>query len=456
MRDPIQRGPASLTGRFLRLCSTLLLLGSLVVGGLTTAQIEAAVIDRTAAFAALYVETYVSHYLDDLDPAEPITPDDMESLDRLFDRDSPLGREIVSFKLWAPDHRVLYSTDPAATGQRFVDNSDLDASFAGRVVSGISDLGQTENAGERRGHSQLLETYAPMRVGQDGGVVAVAEFYQLPDSLDVELNRARTTTWLTVAGSMAVTFLLLAGLVHRASTLIDQQRQSLHNHVREIRTLNRRVHTAVGSAVARDERMLRRISADLHDGPAQELALVLLRLDPLLCAQNLGDGEATIIRGSLDRALSEIRGIAAGLRAPDLAPSTTCEAVERAVQDHLRRVGGTVDLHLDPAVDGAPLPVRIAAFRIVQESLSNTTKHGDGRPPTVTLRNDRGWLWLEIIDQGPGFDALHLPEGDHLGLAGMRGRAQSLGGYFDVDSRPGQGTCIRALLPITPQESLDD
>jgi signal transduction histidine kinase len=60
-----------------------------------------------------------------------------------------------------------------------------------------------------------------------------------------------------------------------------------------------------------------------------------------------------------------------------------------------------------------------------------------------------GYLITEVRDKGPGFDLRERPRAGHLGLAGMRERAQLLGGRLEIESSPSNGTCVRALLPLT-------
>ena len=96
-----------------------------------------------------------------------------------------------------------------------------------------------------------------------------------------------------------------------------------------------------------------------------------------------------------------------------------------------------------------PPEVETAAYRIVQEALTNVTLHAGVNEATVRLSTDQNQLVVEIQDQGNGFDPdAALAAGTTSGLAGMRERALLLGGQFTLESAPGNGTRVAARLPL--------
>jgi signal transduction histidine kinase len=95
-----------------------------------------------------------------------------------------------------------------------------------------------------------------------------------------------------------------------------------------------------------------------------------------------------------------------------------------------------------------PPDVETAAYRIVQEALTNVARHAQVREVAVRVWADAATLTLEIADQGVGFKAATVP-GTSGGLLGMRERAMLLGGHLTVESAPGAGTSIMAELPLT-------
>jgi len=197
---------------------------------------------------------------------------------------------------------------------------------------------------------------------------------------------------------------------------------------------------------------LRRIGADLHDGPAQALALALLRLDSV----TPGNGDSAprsadlaIVQKAVQDALSEVRAIAGGLRLPELQPLALAEVAERAIQDHERRSGTPVRLILDTLPEDAPLAVKIALLRSLQEALSNATRHGSGVDVHAHVWSDGGRLNLAVSDEGPGFDPDRVATEGHLGLVGIRERAELLGGGFWIEAAPGRGTRVQMHWPLT-------
>jgi signal transduction histidine kinase len=111
-----------------------------------------------------------------------------------------------------------------------------------------------------------------------------------------------------------------------------------------------------------------------------------------------------------------------------------------------------VAVHFDGVPDQAPLPVKIALFRSLQEALSNATRHARGAPVAARVGADAGFLHLTVTDQGPGFAVERVGAAGRLGLAGLREQAELLGGSFQIDTSPGRGTTLRLHWPLVRSE----
>jgi signal transduction histidine kinase len=98
-----------------------------------------------------------------------------------------------------------------------------------------------------------------------------------------------------------------------------------------------------------------------------------------------------------------------------------------------------------------PAPVETVLFRIAQEALNNVAKHAQARRVEVAMTRDRGGVTLHIADDGRGFDPEAPRPGTRLGLWSMRERVEQLGGQFEVESAPGAGTRVRAIIPLRTQ-----
>jgi signal transduction histidine kinase len=463
-RPPAARPRArfSLAGQFLLANLVILVVGMLALGAWVGQQIESGVLSRTAGIAALYVESFVEPHLAPLTRQTRLDEPSIAALDRLL-TDSPLGDRVVALRVWSPEGEVLYSPNRALIGRRFPIEGGLARATRGEVAAALSDLSGEENEFERRRWNRLLEVYAPMRERGGSRILAVTEFYQLPAELESEIASARLSSWGVVAAVGLASYLLVAGIVKRGSDTIARQQAALQRQVAELSRLlgqnarlNERVRQAAGRTTALNEQALRRIGADLHDGPGQVLALALLRLDALRersagAAGLSSDRDFATVHGAVRDALTDVRTISAGLRLPHLEPLSVAAVATRAARDHERRSGTPVVLRIDRDLPApAPLPVKIALVRSLQEALSNATRHGAGIDVAARVWVDRGALCLTVSDRGPGF----VPEqaaGEatgHLGLAGMRERAEMLGGSFRLESAPGEGTRVSVCWPL--------
>ena len=425
--------------------SMVLVLVMAGVGWWIAREVAAGVEHRTAETTAMYVESFVAPILHDAEVYGRLDPQQTVALNRLLS-ETPLGQGIVTFKIWNLDGRVLFSTEPEVAGATFPVHPRLAAAARGEVVSEISALEEEENIPERGRWSRLLETYSPVR-NATGSIVAVAEFYETVDDLEEDIARIQRRSWLVVAAATVATYLLLAGLVKRGSDTIRSQQRTVAATIEHLthllaqnETLHERVRGAASRSTALNERYLRRVSAELHDGPVQEVSVALLRLG------GTADGGPATVEACLRRALDELRGIAAGLRLPELEGLTLAKTVERVVSVHTRRTGVRVQLELGAVPGTAALPLKITVYRLIQEALANGFRHGGGVNQRVRVTSDDWSVCVYVSDDGPGLTT-DVDDGDHLGLAVMRERVESLGGAFRLVSGVGRGVTVEAHLP---------
>lgn len=113
-----------------------------------------------------------------------------------------------------------------------------------------------------------------------------------------------------------------------------------------------------------------------------------------------------------------------------------------------RAAGVDVTSHVDVDVNDVPQPVQLAAYRIVQESLTNVARHANPPTATLTIRTNGDTLHIDVVDEGTGAPTDHaLPSGGN-GLPGMRERAASVGGDVTASHRIGGGFAVNARLPL--------
>lgn len=453
----------TLIQRFMLAGLLTLFIGGLGIGFWVENQIITGVIHRTGATTALYVESFVAPNLQELGSSEEILPEHALALRNLL-QDTPLGQQIVAFKVWNTRGKLLYSNDANVIGKTYPMNEGLLRARLGEVVSEISELDEEENQSLKDQYGQLLETYSPVWLSGTNQVIAVAEFYQLTDELDREIDVLKRRSWLVVGFIIFIMYLLLSGFVRNASNTISGQQADLNRKVKQLtelleenQKLNDRVRKASASVSLLNESYLKRIGTELHDGPAQDLGLSILKLDSTIgkIEKNISKpddqkivSELTEIEKSMQIALKEMRGIATGLVLPQLAEMDLFDTVSHVVHKHEQQTNTSVKLEIEGELNGTALPIRITLYRLIQEALHNAYYHANGAGQSVCIKNNNDHILLEITDTGPGFDVpLILENTDRLGVSGMRERVESIGGNFEIESKMGVGTTIRARLP---------
>ena len=443
-----------------------MVLGTLGIGWWLGEQIKAGVIRESASTSALYMNSFIAPNLQELSDSPSLSAWHITVLSRVLAQ-ANLGRQIVTFKVWDHQGRILYSSNPDLIGRVFPIDDDLAAAWQGTIAANISNLQGAENVEERQKYSRLLQIYCPVRLYGTDQIIAVAELYQKVDSLQADINTAQWHTWLAVGLAMLLIYLALVGFVRWTSNTIGRQEIELTRQVQRLTELlaqngelRERVQRAAANATAVNERFLRRISAELHDGPVQELGAALLRMDRVvgqnqtgqpLIPNNTYQEQLPAIQNSLQNAIQEVRALASGLGLPQLEGLRLEEVLARVVNSHEHRTGTKVNLTTADLPEQTELSVKITVYRIVQEALNNAARHAGGAGQEVSVKCEAGRIQIEVSDQGPGFDVNQsIDWEDHLGLAGMRERVESQGGVFTVESRIGHGSRVAVSLPLQP------
>ena len=437
----------------------VLVCAMLLVGIWVTRVIEESIKSNAASATALYVDSVIAPLLPELRGAKPLDEGVQRALDEVLSQGA-LGDRLASFKIWRRDGSVLYALDRSVIGRKFPPTDALSDAWNGSVVAEFDELSDKESEHERLKNVPLLEIYNPIREPWSGEVVAVAEFYEIASEIKADLLAARLESWLIVAFAAAATMTLLSGIVFRGSRTIQLQRQALTQRVAELsallaqnRGLRQRVQQASRKASALNERYLRRIGADLHDGPAQLVAFAALRMDSEVLTSphakaNARRQEVDAIRASLEEAMAEIRAICSGLVLPQIETADLAGIVDLAISAHEQRTGTRV-ARPDRIVRALlSAPEKICVFRFIQEALNNAYRHaaGQGQAVDVDLRDGR--LVVAVSDAGPGFDPAAVRV-DGLGLAGLKERVESIGGQFELQTSPA-GT--RAVITLIVEE----
>ncbi|MBR0696693.1 PAS domain-containing protein [Bradyrhizobium lablabi] len=195
-----------------------------------------------------------------------------------------------------------------------------------------------------------------------------------------------------------------------------------------------------------------RISRELHDELGQTLTALKMELGWL---KERLPSEPTLLRTRVDRlvqivdhSVADLQRIAADLRPMILDELGLVSAIQWLTQNLSERSPLAIELSLDRTDVAYSKDVSTAAFRIVQEALTNIVRHSGATSARIVARHSANELQLDISDDGRGMDVTPSKR-ERLGLIGMSERAHMLGGSMEIDSAPGRGTRISVRLPLS-------
>ncbi len=193
------------------------------------------------------------------------------------------------------------------------------------------------------------------------------------------------------------------------------------------------------------EDVLRRISADLHDGPAQKLNLVMQRVSSInYSLVNAGADSSAVeeVRVLVEDSMREIGNLSALLNMPEISSLDAAETVGLAIEAHQQYTKTKVGFSVQPHSGDVRPEIKSCMFRFVQEALTNAFRHAHGAGQQVIIGGGVE-LKLTVLDNGPG---LSWPEmnSSRLGLRGMKARIEALDGEFTIQNRPEGGLSLSA------------
>ena len=209
----------------------------------------------------------------------------------------------------------------------------------------------------------------------------------------------------------------------------------------------------------------RRISRDIHDGPAQQIASIVMQAD--FCERIIrsdfekGMRELSEMKEATKSALKEVRDIIQDLRPMSLEDNGLNETIETYAMNY----GKENQIAVKTRIKKMTLPVesiiQVAVFRLVQEILNNVKKHAKAKQVNIELEYSAVYLRVMIVDNGVGFnleDTLKKIKMRHtsFGLLGLYERVSQLRGELEIKSEIGEGTTINIKLPINREVILNE
>jgi signal transduction histidine kinase len=207
----------------------------------------------------------------------------------------------------------------------------------------------------------------------------------------------------------------------------------------------------------------RRIARELHDTTAQKLAALVLNLG---AAHKSAAALSSVARKFLAEALElakeashEVRTFSYLLHPPTLDQLALATALESYVKGFQKRSGIRVELEMMPSLNRLPREIQATLFGVVQEGLTNISRHSKSKSAKIRISHDSNAMTVEVKDKGRGVPSgiirsvgVGAGVGLGVGLSGMQERLKQFGGQLQIDSSP-RGTTLKATLPLSRSNS---
>jgi PAS domain S-box-containing protein len=231
--------------------------------------------------------------------------------------------------------------------------------------------------------------------------------------------------------------------------------EELRRSLETLRKTDEERRTLLAHLVKAQEEERKRIASDVHDDSIQVMAAVGVRLGMLKGRLTDPDQLRWIekLEHSVQLSIGRLRHLLFQLAPPAIEREGLAAALRAYLEEAFSE--DSVTYHLESLIAAEPSrEIRTLVYRIAQEALSNVRKHAQARHVGVRLEDIDGGLFVQIRDDGvgysPGDEETPLP--GHLGLVSMRERAEMLGGWFRIESKPGAGTSVEYWVPVNGTE----
>jgi signal transduction histidine kinase len=241
-------------------------------------------------------------------------------------------------------------------------------------------------------------------------------------------------------GDLAEAFNLMIGELSRADDL-RREKEALRRQLLE-------------KVITTQEDERKRIARELHDSTSQTLTSLIVGLKVMesTCQDSPTRAQVEELRQVAAQTLDEVHTLAMELRPRVLDDLGLSAALERLVSEWQSRYKISLDLLIHLIQERLPDDVETALYRIIQEALTNIARHAGARNVSVLVEQRGGMVITVVEDDGIGFDVEQMIGSNenysHLGLVGIRERAELLGGGITIESTPHQGTSLFIEIPL--------
>jgi len=298
-----------------------------------------------------------------------------------------------------------------------------------------------------------LGSGAPAQVAQEAIAANHPILHSLADSMEQGVGSviaAPLTVGTRVEGAIVLT--------HRDPRMFGPRHLNLLSVLSSSAALivrNAQLYAWSEEKVISEERA--RIAREIHDGLAQDINFMLMRVQTLQTAQQMGktidlSKELEQLNQTLRRDVREVRQTIFALRPVEIETMGFVPALEKFVTDFAAANDFRIQLNVQGDATWLAPKLQSALYRLVQEALNNVRKHARATNVWIDLKFHADVAALSVRDDGTGFDmikALDAARGrGSVGILQMRERAERAGGAFEIETAEGQGTSVRVTLPL--------
>jgi two-component system sensor histidine kinase DegS len=246
-------------------------------------------------------------------------------------------------------------------------------------------------------------------------------------------------------------------LISQVGVVLSYLNGGLHDLSLKIGEMQQTQQMALDIIRAQEEER-KRVAREIHDGPAQTMANIIMRAEYCL---KLLDRDPEKVREELLAlqnivmlSLQDVRMIIFDLRPMVLDDLGLAPALKRYFASYKEQYGLEIEFLFFGQERRLESTIEIALFRIIQEAVNNIKKHARVKSAVVKMEMQPDKITVSIRDTGKGFDLNSVQggkNGNGYGLVGMRERVQLLNGEMKINTAPGKGTCISITIPLQDQ-----
>ena len=456
----------SLPCKFAVGASMLLAGGMAHLGLVTTEYVRESVVQRAAAPVALYMDSFVERYVQELATRAVLSTESQEALEQLLSPAS-MQRPIVAFRVWRGD-TIVFSNERQLVGKTIARTSSRERAWQGQVSAELEEPSGDEHEQVRSLKVPILEVYAPVHERGTGRIIALVESYEIAIDLRNEVWVKQLEAWVVIVGIAIAVVLLLFSMV----TAGGIERRFLFNRITELsrlrslsETRRQRVSRACLHVSEMNERSLRRVGDELQAGPTQFLALVLLKFEALdqlasrasAAMPSSADGHSEdleTIRKALNDALCHIRRVTSNLLPADIEKLSVAETFARAARCHERQTGMAVIVETRALPEQLPFPIKACLYRFALGSLDSTSTRSGVQ--SISAWCDDTKMIVEIVGGQRTLNACSQSlSTSSRELESLCDHIESVGGKVNVTSTPTGGVSLIAELGLADTELAD-